>query len=220
MVRGKFQVGSVEYFSAPGPEASRKVRLWAVYDILETDRHNLSVSLLQNYASGLPFGAEGSVDSRSFVTNPGYVRPPTSVTYWFTARDAFHTDDILATDVSFNYAFQWNAFGKSMEVYFQPEVLNVFNDDSVLLVNTTVFDATTGCNGRTNANCRVNPALPFDAATNPSRTLQRFNPFTDTPVEGVHWVKSDAFGKSILPGGLNTDYQVPRTFRFSVGFRF
>lgn len=197
-----------------------RARLWAVYDLVRTDRHHLSASLLQSYATGLPFGAQGLVNSSTFVTNPGYVRPPTTVTYWFTARDAFHTKDVLATDVSFNYAFQWKAFGKSLEVYLQPEVLNVFNDDSPLLVNTTIFDATTGCPS-THQNCLVNPALPFNRDTNPTVTLQRFNPFTETPVEGVHWRKSDAFGQAIVKGGaVSNDYQVPRTYRFSVGFRF
>lgn len=43
-----------------------------------------------------------------------------------------------------------------------------------------------------------------------------FNPFTETPVEGVHWVKPALFGQPSGPGS----YQQPRTFRFSLGIRF
>jgi hypothetical protein len=186
----------VASWNAPDGDLSidqrHRARLWAIYDIFRTDHHNLSISLLQNYASGTPYGAEGGVASRNFVTNPGYAIPPSVVTYWFTDRDAFRTDDVTATDLSFNYAFQWQAFSKGLEVYLQPEVLNVFDEDAALLVNRTVADRTT------------------------TTTLQPFNPFTETPVEGVHWRKGSNFGKGTIP----TDFQQPRTFRFSVGLRF
>jgi hypothetical protein len=35
-------------------------------------------------------------------------------------------------------------------------------------------------------------------------------------VEGVNWAKRDTFGQPLN----EADYQIPRTFRFSVGFRF
>jgi hypothetical protein len=35
-------------------------------------------------------------------------------------------------------------------------------------------------------------------------------------VEGVHWRKDDAFGQPQDPA----DYQLPRTYSFSVGLRF
>ena len=47
-------------------------------------------------------------------------------------------------------------------------------------------------------------------------TLAPFNPFTETPVEGVHWRKGATFGQPLN----ENDFQTPRTFRFSVGFRF
>ncbi len=183
-------------FSAPKGDLPldqrHRIRLWAVWDLLQSEHHNLSFSVLQNYASGSPYGASGAVDTRSFVTNPGYVLPPAAVTYFFTDRDAFRTDDITATDLSFNYGFQFGALGKSIEIFLQPEVLNVFDEQGVLNVDTTVLDATN------------------------NRNLQRFNPFNTNAVEGVHWQKGPNFGKPLL----ETDYQTPRTYRFSVGFRF
>jgi hypothetical protein len=169
-----------------------RLRFWGVWDVFKTDRNHLSLGFIQNYQSGTPYGAAGSVASFRFVNNPGYALPPTTVTYFFTDRDAFRTDDITATDLTLNYAWTWNAFSKNVEVFIQPEVLNVFNERGLTAVNTTVRDNTT------------------------TASLARFNPFTTTPVEGVHWVKGPNFGKPTVA----SSYQTPRTFRFSVGFRF
>jgi hypothetical protein len=176
------------------------LRAWAVYDVFNSGHHNLSVGVLQNYFSGTPYGAVGAVDTRAssagappgLVVNPGYAIPPAAVTYYFTDRDAFHTDAITATDLSINYSFSWAAFGQDIEVFLQPEVLNVFDQEGSLLVDTTVQDATN------------------------TSGLQRFNPFTTQPVEGVNWRKGPNFGKAVA----ETDFQQPRTYRFSVGFRF
>lgn len=180
-------------------DQTHKLRAWAIYDIFDTSRHSLSVSVLQNFFSGGPYGAVGSVDARGAVGDIGYISPPTTSTYYFTARDAFETDDINRTDLSFNYSFKWNAFGKSMEVFIQPEILNLFDDDAVIDVNTDIVDATndgpTSCNGT---------------------RCQGFNPFTETPVEGVHYVFGEDFGQP----ENEDDFQRPRVFRVSIGFRF
>lgn len=175
-----------------GTDQRHRARFWGVYDIFRGDHHRLNVSLIENYASGTPYGAAGFVDTRPFVTNPGYAIPPANVTYWFTDRDAFKTEDITATDLSFNYSFTWNAFNKGFEIFLQPEVLNLFNEQGVINVDTSVADATT------------------------TSALRGFNPFTTQPVEGVNWRKGSNFGKPVVEG----DYQTPRTYRFSVGIRF
>ncbi len=169
-----------------------RIRAWAVFDIFDSGRNSLNVGILQNYASGLPYGAAGRVDSRPYVTNPGYALPPSTVTYYYTARDAYRTDDLTSTDLTLNYSFTWQTLGKDVEIFLQPEVLNLFDEHGVTNVNVAVLDATR------------------------TTTLQRFNPFTGQPVEGVHWTKSATFGKP----QTKDDYQAPRTFRFSVGFRF
>jgi len=48
------------------------------------------------------------------------------------------------------------------------------------------------------------------------RVLQEFDPFTETPVEGVNWAKRSSFGTA--RGAY--DYQLPLTYRFSAGIRF
>jgi hypothetical protein len=71
-------------------------------------------------------------------------------------------------------------------------VTNLFNNAAVLSYNETIFS-------RTN-----NTAYPA------------FNPFTETPVLGVHYDLGPDFGKPTAVG----DYQAPREFNFSVGIRF
>jgi hypothetical protein len=43
-----------------------------------------------------------------------------------------------------------------------------------------------------------------------------FNPFLETPVQGLHWDYGPDYGK---PTGVG-DYQGPREFSFSIGVRF
>ena len=171
-------------------DQEHKIRAWAIYDIFDNDHHSLSVSVLQNFFSGSPYGAIGSVnvsDYFDFVGDLGYLNVGSqSFNYYFSDRDAFETDDITRTDISLNYSFHWNAFGRRLEVFVQPEILNLFDEDSVIAVNNDVVE------------------------------LQAFNPFTETPVEGVHWRKGNNFGQP----ENEDDLQRPRLFRVSIGFRF
>lgn len=170
-----------------------KVRAWLLWDAIATERHQLTVSLLQSFSSGAKYGAAGAVDSRPFVGNLGYVTPPVPVTYNYTSPGAFKTDDITRTDLALNYSFHWTLVGRDFEVFVQPEILNLLGEEGVVTVNTSdVLDATN------------------------TAGLQPFNPFTTEPVRGVHWDLGPDFGKP----QNDDDYQTPRTFRLSVGFRF
>jgi hypothetical protein len=180
-------------------------RVWAVWDILNTRHHQLSVSLMESYFSGNPYGANAQIYSYPYVTNPGYAQRPTTVGYWFTPRDAFHTDNITRTDIALNYAFRIPAFGADLEFFIHPIVTNVFNEQGVDFVDQTVY---TRYNGS---------------------SWLLFNPFTTTPTEcpqgtaaadckamGANWQKGPSFGK---PVGT-ADYQNPRTISVSFGVRF
>jgi Carboxypeptidase regulatory-like domain/TonB-dependent Receptor Plug Domain len=170
-----------------------RVRAWAVWDLFKNSHNALNVSILQNYYSGTAYAAIGSVNSSLYVTNPGYKLPPTSVAYYYSKRDAFHTPNISDTDLALNYSFLWNGpFEKSYEIFFEPEVLNVLGYKGYTAVNTAVFDNTT------------------------DPTLAKFNPFTQTPAQGVNYRLGPSFGRPRTP----LDYQTPRTYRFSVGVRF
>jgi len=167
-----------------------KLRAWMIWDIVSTSRHNLSFSWLENFYSGTPYGAVGNVRSYRYVDNPGYHNRPSSVTYYFTPRDAFHTDAVHRTDLSLNYSFFLPIAGADVELFIQPEIVNIFNEQAVTNPNTTTYDYRYG--------------------------YADFNPFTDTPVEGVNWDYGNSFGKATSAA----NYQQPRTFRVSLGVRF
>jgi len=186
-------------------DQTHKLRLWAVYDVIDSENHNLSVSLLHNFFSGQPYSLVGEVDTSRYVTNPGYVDPPDGINYFFSDRGEFTYDDVTRTDLALNYAFLWNAFGRQIEVFVQPEVLNLFDEDAKVDFDTRI---------RTFDEANADGACP--GSGDPNGRCLPFNPFTGAPVEGVHWAKRSTFGE---PQG-ESDFQSPRTFRFSVGFRF
>ena len=79
-----------------------------------------------------------------------------------------------------------------LELFVQPEVVNVFDQRAVVGVDTTVF---------------TSESDPF---------LRPFDPLHEAPVEGVQWRPGDDFGRPTR----DEHFQRPRTFRVSVGIRF
>jgi hypothetical protein len=184
-----------------------RARLWVSWDAMASRHNRLSISLLQRYESGTPYGASALVRSYLYVTNPGYISPPTTATYYFTKADAFLTPNVTNTDISANYSFVFTGLGANFEIYIVPQITNIFNEKNAVLVDATVYDATT------------------------KSSLKDFNPFTTKPVEctqfsdarrtsctqtGANWYKGPDFGKPTT----TASYQTPRTFRISVGIRF
>ncbi len=196
------------YFEQSNPvgrlpqDQEHKLRAWVSYD-LPTTFGQFNFSLLQRWDSGLPYSLAGSVDMftaeemEGFPENPGYKNPPTSSTYYFSKRGEFEFEDLTATDLAVNYSLPLGP----VDLYVQGEVLNLFNESAQLLGNTNVFTAKDGAPDCVQAN---------------GSECEIFNPFTETPVEGVHYVRGDSFGEARSPN----DYQNPRTYRFSAGFRF
>ena len=81
---------------------------------------------------GVPYGAvaTGGVNPQSYVSNPGYLSPPSAVTYYLTPRDAFRTEGQRRTDLAANYAFAISGRSK-VELFGQFQVLNVFNQSQL-----------------------------------------------------------------------------------------
>ena len=180
-----------------------RVRLFATYDLpfVPAKVGVVTLSLVQAYESGSPYGAVGTVRSRTYVTNPGYQTPPSSVAYYFTARDAFTTDDIKRTDLGLNFSTR---IADTVEIFILPQVLNAFNNQAVTAVNATVLTV---------------------LAPGTGNTFVAFNPFTTTPVKRptgdqsvktANWDYGPNFGKATSSAG----YQLPRTFIVSMGLRF
>jgi len=173
----------------PAVDQRHRARLWVVYDVPAL-WGDLAVSVLQSYDSGVPYDAVGFINSSGYVVpNPGYFEPPLMVTYSFTKPGSFRTDDITQTDLALTVTLR---VFRNVQLFVRPDVLNVFNEKGVTAVDVTVLTA------------RNSPQF------------QQFNPFTDTPVEGVHYQLASTFGKPTSAA----DYQLPRTFRISAGLRF
>ena len=177
-----------------GTDQRHKFQVYGMWDIVSSTHHNLNLSVLFGFWSGTPYEAAGGVNSIPYVGAPadlGYAASPGNVTYFFGPRGEFTTDDITRTDIALNYSFFINAFGGQLELFIQPEVINVFDEQGAIAHNTAILD-------ETNAD------------------FAAFNPFTETPVHGTHWDFGSNFGQPTS----EANYQQVRTFRFSVGIRF
>jgi hypothetical protein len=150
----------------------------------------LAAAVLQSYDSGLPYEAVGTLDPSPYVENPGYAEPPRMVMYFFTKPGSFRTDDITRTDLALTCSIR---LFRNAELFVRPEVLNLFDEKGVVAVNSTVL-----------------------TAQNTNGQLPTFNPFSEKPVRGVHYDLPLTFGKPTSAA----DYQLPRTFRVSMGVRF
>lgn len=177
-----------------------RARIWVSYD-QPTPVGTFNFSLLQNFDSANRTSADGTIDPSPYV-DAGYVEEPTGISYFFGGRGNLTTEDIFRTDLAINYKVR---LFSGVELFVQPEVINLFNQQGVVSYNEEVL-------------------------TNDDESyLRPFNPFTEQPIEcpqgapaatcqsmGAHWQKGVNFGKPTS----ESDYQQSRTFRFSVGLRF
>lgn len=189
------------------PDMRHRASVWLGYDI-PTAFGDFNLTLLERYHSALSYSAVGTIDVRAGVangpangvTNPGYITPPTNVPYTFSERGEFRVDDISSTDLGVNYSLPFSRY----KFFFEADFLNLFNqqgiEDPDAIDKTIVTRRQTTC---------------LQTGTN-TRCLA-FNPIAgDFPVEGTHYQKSATFGQPITPDA----YQLPRTYRFSLGLRF
>jgi hypothetical protein len=147
-----------------------RARFWGTYGIPRVT--GLSLGVLHIVESGVPYGAVGYVNSPLVVANPGYLTAPpaTSITYYYTARDAFRTAGQQRTDAALNYSHHVGA--SRVELFGQWQVLNVFNHYQLCGCGAaTVFQ-----NGGAVTAARLDQTVTF--------LPNSFNPFTTTPQQG------------------------------------
>ena len=182
-----------------------KVRAWLSYD-QPTPIGRFNVSVLERFDSGTPYSAIGTVDPiASGVADPGYLLAGSvsqgGLNYYFSKRGQYHWDDVTATDIGLNYSLPITR----LAMFIQADIVNALNEHAQINGNTSVSTAFNNGNFFT------------------------FNPFTDTPKEcpqgtasatckamGANFRKGVNFGKALN----TTDYQLPRTYRVSVGVKF
>lgn len=169
-----------------------KVRGWASYMLPVPDRMGrVDLGLIQRFDSGSNYDWSASIDTRPYVTNPGYITPVSSPTYYFSGRGEFTRKGIWRTDLSLGWERKLPGLPKG-RMFFRGVVNNVLNLHGIDGFNTTV---------QTNSS---------------NSSLAVFNPFSETPVKGVNWDFGPEYGKVTGPGS----YQTTREFNFSVGIRF
>jgi hypothetical protein len=193
-----------------------KARLWAAMDFPLGPIGTFNLSVMQRYDSGTPYSATFTVQAAAAPDAPAgianYTNAPANVTYFIGERGAFRWDDVHRTDVGLNYRLP--LFGA--EFFAEAEVFNVFNRQSQIGGATTV----------------VGPTSSRTACGNGTVRCTKFNPFTTTPQEGVHYQRlTQELATKLAPSGsLNnsvfgrgsqaTHFQLARTYQFSLGFRF
>ncbi len=170
----------------------QKARVWGSYDLPGASKvGRMTVGLMERIDTGRGYDWNATIDTRPYVTNPGYVTPTSSVTYYFSERGGMRRDTVWRTDFSYNWEASLPGVPRG-RVFLRAIVNNLFNNATLVGWNTTV---------QTKAQ---------------NSSLAAFNPFTETPVKGVNWVYGPEYGNPADP----SDYQSPREFNFSVGIRF
>lgn len=190
-----------------GPDMRHRANVWVRYDI-ETGFGSFNLSLLEKYHSALSYSAFGTIDVRrgtstgpaNGVTNPGYATVPSNVGYYFSERGAFRVDDITSTDLGVNWAMP---LGRA-QLFAEVDLLNLFDEQGIedpdFIDRTVLTRRSTAC-----------------LQTGTTTRCTAFNPLAgEEPQEGLHWQKGANFGK---PTGVDA-YQLPRTYRVSLGVRF
>ena len=169
-----------------------KLRTWAIIDVpAPRPIGRVSATIVQRVDTGRPYSAAGYINPTAYVVNPGYVTPPTSVPYYFSGRGEYRTDTLSATDLSVTVNRTFGTKTK-VQLFFRGQCMNVFNQAAVINVSRSVL------------------------TRNDNTAYVAFNPFTDEPVRGVNYQFGPDFGTPTTP----SDYQPPREFSFSVGFRY
>jgi hypothetical protein len=197
--------GATPIGNLPGDQRHR-VRVWGGYSNFDLARAVLSVSVLHNFDSGLPYSIAGPINLTRYAgapANPGYAAIPNGL-YYFGGRGSLRTGDVHSTDLALRASLQTGA----LEWFAQGDLLNAFNRASIAdpqRLGLTVSTAATSA-----------AFLPFD-------------PKSQTPVEcpqgtaaavctamGAHYQLAANFGQALN----DLAYQRPRTARVSVGVRF
>ena len=196
-----------------------RARAWVGYDVpMPRYVGLLNVSVLQNYDSGTPYSAVANITLSSFrselLGNAPYVTAPSAQQYYFSDRGEFRLDDVSSTDLALNYRLPISRF----ELFAQGDVLNLFNRETVTVVNTSVNTANTSSNFTA-----FNP-FTFDHAN--LIECPQGAPGAECKAMGAHWQKGTNFGRptnqiaSTPTNSFTSNFQVARTYRLSVGFRF
>lgn len=161
----------------PGDQRS-KLRAWLQYRLpAPTVLGRLDLGVLERWDSSDASSADGTIDPRPYVANPGYQAAPSTVTYYFDDRGAQRYDDLWRTDLSLTWT---RRVPGGVDLFFRGIVANVFNQAAQIAGNETILT-------------RTNDA-----------SFALFNPFTERPVQGTHYQFSPLYGQPTGVGDYQT----------------
>jgi hypothetical protein len=174
-----------------------KLRAWAAMDFPLGPVGTLNVSVLERYDSGTPyslsFSAARQADPNAPVLGNPNGNPNNKFGYWQAPTTVTYYLDSRGSErwddvTATDIALNYRLPISVVQLFVEGEIINAFNEQAQINGSTAIS--------------RV-AAAPF-------------NPFTQTPVEGVNYNKAANFGQA----RSSADYQQARTYRVSVGFRF
>jgi hypothetical protein len=166
------------------------LRMWVDYELPFVRVGRTDVAVLQQVTSRAPLSVRAPVAVRSYVDNPGYVTPPAVATYYLGERGGHETATIVSTDLSINWSML--VLGGKSRVFSRLIVANVFNRTVIVSPDDTVLTAV------------IDP------------TLSPFDPFTQRPLEGIHYRLGPQYGQALSADA----WQHPRSVVVSAGIRF
>jgi len=187
----------VGYLSA---DQRHTLRAWAGYDLHFGRFGTLNTSVLESYDSGRPYAAALTIRTFGYsgvYNGAGYssATPVSTATYYLNGqRDGFRFDDATHTDLALNYMLPISR----AQLFVEARMTNLFNEHAP-------SGSPTGGGVSTSTLARGNSAA-----------YTVFNPFTQTPVEGVNYALASNFGQATS----FTGYQAARNYYFSIGARF
>lgn len=166
------------------------LRAWAAYEMPLGWLGRADVAVLHQVTSGSPLSSDAPVAVGQYVRNPGYLTPPPIGLYFFAGRGDLRADTMFATDLSIN----WSVPGPAAwpKGFVRVVVGNVFNGSVVRRPDDSVLTAL------------LDPSLAL------------FNPFTETPIEGLHYRRGPAYGQAQSADA----WQRPRSISASAALRF
>jgi hypothetical protein len=166
-----------------------KLRAWGGMDFGLGPVGVLNISVLQRFDSGTPYSLAGSIAARRDPATGTDRLPYVRATPVNTVTYFFSDRGAFRWDDihATDVALNYRFPFRQFQLFFEGDIINAFDNQGQIGGNVAV-----------------------------SRTATAFNPFTETPVEDVHYTRALGFGDARSAA----DYQLPRTYRLSFGARF
>ena len=153
-----------------------KVRLWAVYSLNMNRFGTLDVAPLYRYNSGRTYSLVATVPltAAQIASNPGYARLPASQPIFFGGRGSQNFEGYQLFDLGMTYGVPvW----QSLRPWVKLEVLNLFNNQTLISWDTTVAANPAGAK---DAN-----GLPLEYVTGPNYGKATSNGNFPRPRQGM-----------------------------------